>query len=155
MAIADFLSPDHVLAKVAATDKEPLLRALCHRAAASVHLPEALIAREILKREALGSTGVGGGIGLPHARMAGIAKPFGLIAQLKKTIDFEAVDGQPVDIVFLLLMPADREEENRNALASVARKLRDPAVVAAIRKGRDEAAISMAQSRVGRSDELA
>ena len=61
----------------------------------------------------VGSTGVGGGIGLPHARMAGIAKPFGLFAQLKKTIDFEAVDGQPVDIVFLLLMPADREEENR------------------------------------------
>jgi len=141
MAIANFLTPDNVLAKVAATDKEPLLRALCHRAAASVRLPEDLIVREILKREALGSTGVGGGIALPHARLAGLAKPFGLLAQLKKAIAFDAVDGRPVDIVFLLLMPADREEESRNALASVARKLRDPAVVDAIRKGRDEAAI--------------
>ena len=146
-AIADFLSPANVLAKVAAADKDSLLRALCQRAAGSVALPEASIAREILKREALGSTGVGGGIAIPHARMAGIARPFGLIAQLKKPIDFESVDGRPVDIVFLLLMPADREEESRNALASVARKLRDPAVVAAIRKGRDEAAVHAAIAR--------
>ena len=140
MGIADFLTSDNVMAKAAASDKEPLLRALCHRAAASVHLPEELIVREILKREALGSTGVGGGIALPHARLAGLAKPFGLLAQLKKAIAFDAVDGRPVDIVFLLL-PANREEESRNALASVARKLRDPAIVSAIRKGRDEAAI--------------
>ena len=141
MVIANFLTPDKVLAKVAASDKEPLLRALCHRAAAGVGLPEDLIVREILKREALGSTGVGGGIALPHARLAGLAKSFGLLAQLKTAIAFDAVDGRPVDIVFLLLMPADREEESRNALASVARKLREPAVVDGIRKGRDETAI--------------
>ena len=140
-AIADFLSPGNVLAKVAAADKDSLLRVLCQRAAGSVALPEVSIAREILKREALGSTGVGGGIALPHARMAGIARPFGLLAQLKKAIAFDAVDGRPVDIVFLLLLPAEREEESRNALASVARKLRDPAVVGAIRAGRDDASI--------------
>ena len=141
MGIADFLTSGNVLAKVVATDKELLLRALCHRAAAGVGLPEDLIVREILKREVLGSTGVGGGIALPHARLAGIVKPFGLLAQLKKAIAFDAVDERPVDIVFLLLMPADREEEGRNALASVARKLRDAAIVSTIRKGRDEAAI--------------
>jgi PTS system nitrogen regulatory IIA component len=144
VAIADFLSPYDVIAKVAAKDKSALLRDLSHRAEPAIKLPGDLIARAILKREALGSTGVGRGIALPHARIPGLAKPYGLFLRLKKAIDFEAVDGNPVDLVFLLLLPADREEESRTALAAVARKLRDPAVVGAIRKAPDQTAIHVA-----------
>jgi PTS system nitrogen regulatory IIA component len=141
MSIADFLSPYDVIAKVAAKDKGALLRDLSHRAEPATQLPGNVIAREILKREALGSTGVGGGIAIPHARIPGLAKPYGLFVRLRKAIDFEAVDGKPVDLVFLLLLPPDREEEGRNALASVARRLREPAIVGAIRKARDQTAI--------------
>jgi PTS system nitrogen regulatory IIA component len=149
IAIADFLSPYDVIAKVAAKDKDALLRDLAHRAEPATQLPGDLIARAILKREALGSTGVGHGIALPHARIPGLGKTYGLFVRLKKAIDFEAVDGKPVDLVFLLLLPADREEECRFALAAVARKLRDPAVVGAIRKAPDQTAIHAALTQDG------
>lgn len=143
MQIATILSPDHAAARAAATSKDQLLRDLSHQAGTAVHVPGDAIAREILKREALGSTGVGGGIAIPHARIAHLAKPFGLFARLNKALAFEAIDGKPVDLVFMLLLPSapEREEGNRNALASVARRLRDPTITAAIRKARDEAAI--------------
>jgi nitrogen PTS system EIIA component len=141
MLVTAFLSADDVLVKVAAKDKGHLLRDLSHRAEPAVHVPGNVIAREILKREALGSTGIGGGIAIPHARVPGLAKPFGTLARLKKAIEFEAVDERPVDLVFLLLLPAADEEESRNALASVARKLRDPETVGKVRKSRDTTTI--------------
>ena len=141
MTIADFLSPDDVLGAVAAKDKHQLLQALSERAAPAVHLPSDVISREILKREALGSTGVGRGIALPHARIAGLGEPFGIFARLKKAIDFDAVDGRPVDLVFLLLLPTGQGESQASALALVARKLRDPKILGALRHDRDQAAM--------------
>jgi PTS system nitrogen regulatory IIA component len=84
------------------------------------------ISAEILKREELGSTGTGGGVAIPHARIQGLNKSFGILARLNNPIDFEAIDSQPVDLVFLLLLPANPVGEQLKALASVARKLRDP-----------------------------
>ena len=151
MIIADFLSAADVLVKVAAADKGHLLRDLAHLAEPAVHLPGNVIAREILKRESLGSTGMGGGIAIPHALIPGLAKPFGMLARLKKAIAFEAIDGRPVDVVFLLLLSQAQAEESRNALATIARQLRDPAVVRNIRKGRDQAAIYAALTAGGTS----
>ena len=82
------------------------------------------IVSELLKREGLGSTGMGNGVAIPHARFQKIEKPFGIIAKLKQPIDFDAIDGQPVDIVFILLLPTASEGEQLGALACVARKLR-------------------------------
>ena len=82
------------------------------------------IARELTKREELGSTGMGGGIAIPHARLAPLDRPFGLLARLKRPLDFEAVDGRAVDLVFLLLQPGAAQSD-LNALACVARALRD------------------------------
>jgi PTS system nitrogen regulatory IIA component len=141
MLIAEFLSPDDVIVRVTAKDKRQLPRDLSERAASSAQLPGNLVSREILKREALGSTGTGGGIAIPHARIAGLTRPFGMLARLKNAIDFEAVDARPVDIVFLLLLTAGPHDEQLNALASIARKLRDPRIADNIRKGRNEAAI--------------
>ena len=103
MKISEFLSPSNVVVDVAAADKQKLLQNVGGKAGAIVDvLPERILA-ELRKREELGSTGVGGGVALPHARFHQISKPTGLLLRLRKAIDFDAVDGEPVDIVFLLL----------------------------------------------------
>jgi nitrogen PTS system EIIA component len=124
MKISDFLSPTDVFVDIRAADKRQLLTELARKAASKLNLPEEDILSALFKREQLGSTGVGKGVALPHARFQNIKTPFGLIARLKQPIDFDAIDGQPVDLVFVLLLPAAPEGERVGALASVARKLR-------------------------------
>ncbi len=124
MKISEFLSPDETLINIRGSDKEKLLADLARKAASKVELSENEILSELLKREELGSTGMGNGVAIPHARFQAIKKPFGIFARLKQPIDFEAIDGQPVDIVFVLLLPSSGEGEQLGALACVARKLR-------------------------------
>jgi nitrogen PTS system EIIA component len=140
MTITDFLAPHDVLLDVRAPDKRRLLDDLAHRAAASFGLAGEPIFRALDAREALGSTGIGNGIALPHARLPQVTRPAGLMLRLRQPIDFEAIDEQPVDLVFLLLIPAEAPSEPLNALASIARRLRDPALVATLRQVRDPAA---------------
>ena len=141
MQIADFLSPDDTLCDVRAADKDRLLRELTGRAANALRLDAAVLADAIAQRDRLGSTGMGDGIAIPHARIADLSKPFGLLARLRRAIDFAAIDGQPVDIVFLLLLPAAAHGEQLTALASVARRLRDAQVTADLRDAADGAAL--------------
>ena len=129
------VSPSDVLIDVRAPDKVHLLRELSRRAASVLKLNAEGVSGEILKREALGSTGVGAGVAIPHARIQGLKQPFGVLARLRKAIEFEAIDSQLVDIAFFLLLPA--EGEQLNALACVARKLRDPEAVGEIRRKRN------------------
>ena len=126
MDIRDFLSPADAMMDVRVSDKARLLQELTRRAAATLDLPVASVASEILKREQLGSTGMGDGVAIPHARLKGLNRPFGIVARLKPAIEFDAIDGRPVDLVFLLLLPITPEGKPLDALASVARKLRDP-----------------------------
>jgi len=122
---------------VAASDKQKLLLAISRKAGASLDvLPEHMFA-ELQKREDLGSTGVGGGIALPHARFHQVRKPAGMLVRLRKAIDFDAVDGKPVDIVFLLLLPETPNNDQLGTLATIARKMRNPKVAAALREARD------------------
>jgi nitrogen PTS system EIIA component len=141
MNIADFLSPDDVTIDVAPTDKQKLLSALARKAGEIVSVRPERILAELEKREELGSTGVGGGIALPHARFDQIGKPVGIFFRLRKPIAFDAVDGQPVDIVFLLLLPQMPDSRTLGALASIARKLRKPEIATALRGGRNGAEI--------------
>jgi len=127
MNIKEFLSPDDTLVDVRVSDKTRLLQELAHRAAISLNLAAEQISAEILKREELGSTGTGGGVAIPHARIQGLHRSFGILVRLSKPIDFEAIDSRPVDLVFLLLLPVNPVDEQLKALAAVARKLRDPA----------------------------
>lgn len=137
MNISDFLAPSDVMIDVAAADKQKLLQALARKAGSLVDvLPDRLLA-ELRKREELGSTGVGGGVALPHARFHQVGKPIGMLLRLRKPIKFDAVDGEPVDIVFLLLLPENPEGEQLGALAAIARMLRKPEITAALRKARD------------------
>jgi PTS system nitrogen regulatory IIA component len=124
MKIQEFLAPADAMIGVRADDKNGLLRNLSRHAGPSVGVTFDQIAAEIMKREALGSTGMGEGVAIPHARLREIEQPFGLLARLKHPIDFDAIDGKPVDLAFLLLLPVAPHGEQLNALASVARLLR-------------------------------
>jgi nitrogen PTS system EIIA component len=148
MEIKDFLAPSQVMIDVRASDKARLLQELARRAAATLGLAADPVSGALLKREELGSTGTGGGVAIPHARLDGVSKPFGMLVRLAKAIDFDAIDGQPVDIVFLLLLPANPQGEQLNALACAARALRDPDVVRNLRCAVDDAALYHAVENV-------
>jgi len=133
MKIKDFLAASDVAVDVRASDKAALLKELAGRAAAALNLPEDVVSTEIERRDELGSTGIGGGVSIPHARLREVKKPFGVFVRLKNPIEFDAIDGGPVDLVFLLMLPATSQLEQLNALAAAARRLRDPQVLEELR----------------------
>jgi PTS system nitrogen regulatory IIA component len=139
--IKDFLSPDDCMVDVPATDKTPLLKALSLRAASALKLDAEMILTEILKRESLGSTGMGDGTAIPHARIDGLSRCYGILVRLKKPIAFEAIDEQPVNIVFFLLLPTVPEAQQLNTLACVARKFRAADTLRNLRNAPDGAAL--------------
>jgi nitrogen PTS system EIIA component len=141
MKISDFLTPSQVMIDVKASDKERLLEQLSMEAADAAGLPADEVAREIAKREELGSTGVGNGVALPHARLTSLKAPFALFARLRHGIDFDAIDGEPVDIVVLLLIPESGDSAKGNALACVARALRDTETLRKVRSAPDREAL--------------
>ena len=133
MRMTDLVGEGGILTGVQVADKADLLRALSRHAAGLVPIDERQLLGALTAREGLGSTGMGEGIAIPHARLAGIEHPLGLYAHLKTPVDFDAIDGRPVDLVFLLLLPADPRGEQLQALACVSRCLRNPQTAAALR----------------------
>jgi nitrogen PTS system EIIA component len=130
--ITDLVTPERAIISLQARSKPHLLIELARRAATATGLPQKRIADALQARESLGSTGVGAGIAIPHARIAGIGQFYGLFVRLRPSIDYDAVDGQPVDLVFLLLIPAN-SKEHLQALAAISRRLRDHTVASALR----------------------
>jgi PTS system nitrogen regulatory IIA component len=102
---------------------------------------ERAILEILLQREKLGSTGVGNGVAIPHGKLPKLAQVFGLFARLERAVDFEALDGQPVDLIFLLLAPEGAGADHLKALARVARLLRDPDVARRLRSSADAEAL--------------
>jgi PTS system nitrogen regulatory IIA component len=141
MKVTEFLCRGDAVTGLRAQDKARLLNELCNRAAATLKLDATHLSAEILKREELGSTAMGGGVAIPHARVEHLAKPFGILARLRKPINFDAIDDQRVDIVFLLLLPTAAPAEHLSALATVARRLRDPSIVRELRRAADNASL--------------
>ena len=133
MEIADLLSPDAVLAHVKATTKKQVLQEMAHKAALLTQLPERRIFETLTEREKLGSTGMGQGIAIPHGRVAGVEKMTGLFAQLDHPVDFDSMDDQPVDLVFLLLAPEGAGADHLKALARVSRLLRNQTICEKLR----------------------
>jgi PTS system nitrogen regulatory IIA component len=132
--IVDLLSgPDAVLASVKASGKKALLAELAARAASVFKIDERKLFDRLLERERLGSTGIGGGIAIPHGRLASVPKPVGLFARLAHPVDFDAIDERPVDIVFLLVTPEGAGADHLKALARVSRLLRDRSLVEKLR----------------------
>jgi nitrogen PTS system EIIA component len=137
MKISDLLSPNDVMIDVRASNKRQLLQELAAKAADSMGLRVDRVAPDLLKREELGSTGIGHGVAIPHARLPDVQRPYGLLARLKAPIEFDAIDGQAVDIVFVLLLPAAAENGQIGALAQVARTLRPAENLARLRAARN------------------
>jgi PTS system nitrogen regulatory IIA component len=130
--LEQLISPDRVVPRLRVADKTQAIAELARRAVAGLALSPAAAVMALVGREALGSTGVGHGIAVPHARVAGLATSVGAFARLERPADWAAIDGQPVDLVFLLLSP-ETGGEHLAALAAVSRRLRDKAVAEAVR----------------------
>src|SRR6478609_5223455 len=137
MALLDFLDPKAVLPSVRVSGKKQALQELASHAALLTGLDAVGIFETLLQRERLGSTGIGDGIAIPHGKLPGLNRIVGLVARLERPIDFEALDSQPVDILFLLLAPEGAGADHLKALARVARVLREPGLVERIRATRD------------------
>jgi PTS system nitrogen regulatory IIA component len=131
--LTDVIERHHVVPGLDARDKPSLLDELARRAALAVKLGGDGIKAALMAREHLGSTGVGRGVAIPHARIDGLKQPFGMFARIEPAIDFGAIDDQPVDLVFLLLTPLHGSVSHLSALAAISRRLRDPATAAAVR----------------------
>ena len=125
MDIAELVNPEGVIANLKVTSKKQALQELAHRAADLIGLHEQAIFDTLLERERLGTTGVGVGIAIPHGKLSNIDRLYGLFARLDRPIDFDAVDDQPVDLIFLLLAPETAGADHLKALARVSRLLRD------------------------------
>ncbi len=141
MQMSGLIRPEAIILGLAAPSKPLLFQALAKRAAALLGLPETAILHALTRREALGSTGIGQGIALPHASIEGLAEPFGLLAQLKRPLAYEAIDDQSVDIVCLILNPVNGGKGPIDALACVAKCLRSHTMQACIRNAKGPDAI--------------
>lgn len=128
MEIADLLTPAGVIPNLRAANKRQALQELAKRAAALTGRHERAIFEVLLERERLGTTGIGGGTAIPHGRLPDLPRLYGLFARLEKPIDFEAIDNQPVDLIFLLLTADSAGADHLKALARISRLLRDRAV---------------------------
>jgi PTS system nitrogen regulatory IIA component len=138
MEIADLISPQGVVANLRVTSKKQALQDLARRGADITGQPERAIFEVLIERERLGTTGVGNGIAIPHGKLAGLERLYGLFARLEKPIDFDAIDEQPVDLICLLLAPESAGADHLKALARVSRLLRDRSVCEKLR-GSDNA----------------
>ncbi len=125
MEIVDLLSPDAVIATLKAQSKKQVLQELSEHASRLTGLPERRIFETLVERERLGSTGMGQGIAIPHGRIAGLSRITGFFARLETPIAYDAVDNQPVDLVFMLLAPDGAGADHLKALARVSRLLRN------------------------------
>jgi PTS system nitrogen regulatory IIA component len=141
MDLSDLLHAEGVLPSLRVNSKKQALQELAVRAAAITGVGEREIFDVLLQREKLGSTGVGHGVAIPHGKIAGLAGIVGVFARLEKPIDFDALDDDPVDLLFLLLAPEDAGADHLKALARIARALRDPATAGKLRDTRDAAAL--------------
>ena len=141
MDIADFIAPDRIVLDLRVRDKGRLLQDLSKRLEPACDgIAAETILAALISREALGSTGLGRGFALPHARIDGLTRFVGLFARLARPIEYEAIDGAPVDLVFLLLMPSNAGNQQVAALAAVSRRFREPETVSRLR-GADPAGV--------------
>jgi nitrogen PTS system EIIA component len=133
MNLAEIIDAQSVLPSLKAQSKKQLLQELAHAAGERVGVDHRVIFETLLQREKLGSTGLGHGIAIPHGKIPALTRVYGLFARLAQPVEFEAIDGEPIDIAFLLLAPEHAGADHLKALARISRLLRDVDVVAKLR----------------------
>jgi PTS system nitrogen regulatory IIA component len=152
MEIADLITPESVLPQLRAANKKQALQEVARRAAAMTKIHDRAIYDVLFERERLGTTGIGMGIGIPHGKLAGLDRLYGIFARLERPIPFEAIDDQPVDLIFALLAPENAGADHLKALALVSRLLRDRSVCSKLRgTDRGDALYGLLTDRTARS----
>jgi PTS system nitrogen regulatory IIA component len=141
MPLTDLVAPNAIIPALKVNNKKQAIQEFAARAAELTGQSERAIFEILQQREKLGSTAVGNGVAIPHGKLPKLTRLFGLFARLERPIDFEALDGQPVDLAFLLLAPEGAGADHLKALARVARLLRDPEIARKLRESRDANAI--------------
>lgn len=142
MQLSQFLDFESIRVDLASANKRQLLNQLSQVAASRLSLDPAMIADAIAERERLGSTGFGGGVAIPHGKLDALDRIYGLVVRLATPIDYKAIDGAPVDLVFLLLSPPHAGAEHLKALASVSRLVRHAPTVEKLRGARTRDALA-------------
>lgn len=141
MSLIDILAPDAIIPAFKAANKKQALQEISEKAALISGLSPKEIFESLLQRERLGSTGIGSGVAIPHGKLARVGRIFGVFMRLTKPIDWEALDADPVDLVFLLVAPETAGADHLKALARIARAFRDSSLTTKLRAARDSAAI--------------
>ncbi len=141
MEINELISAESVIPDLRASSKKQALQDLARRAAEITGLHERAIFDVRMERERLGTTGVGNGSAIPHGKMANLDRLYGLFARLEHSVDFQSIDEQPVDLIFLLLAPESAGADHLKALARVSRLLRDGSVCEKLRGTNDAEAL--------------
>src|SRR6201987_5598345 len=141
MPLTDLIAPNAILPALKVNNKKQVLQELAARAAALTGQNERAIFDLLVQREKLGTTSIGNGISIPHVKMPALSRLFGLFARLERPVDFDALDNQPVDLVFLLLAPEGAGADHLTALSRVARLLRDQTVTHKLRATKDAESI--------------
>jgi PTS system nitrogen regulatory IIA component len=142
MQLHDFLDFESIRVGLSAGNKRKLLQMLGQLAGAHVGFDPAAIVETVAERERLGSTGFGNGVAIPHGKVDGLKSIYAMVARLAEPIDYKAIDGQPVDLVFLLLSPPDAGAEHLKALAAVSRVVRHAPTLEKLRGARSRDAFA-------------
>jgi nitrogen PTS system EIIA component len=141
MDLHDLISPDAVMPALLVDDKKQALQAMAETAARIVDLRSRDVYAALWHREKLGTTGIGRGIAIPHGRMTDVTRMTCVFARLEKPVAFDSVDGEPVDLMFLLLAPENAGADHLKALARIARLMREPKAAEKLRASRDRNAL--------------
>jgi len=141
MDLSDLIVDNGIVPNLKATSKKQILQLLATKAAEVFDLDERTVLELLMERERLGTTGVGNGVGIPHAKVPGVTSPCGLFARLEHPVDYDAIDDQPVDLVFLLLAPQGAGADHLKALARVSRTFRNQVLCEKLRASRDATAL--------------
>ncbi|WP_412052018.1 PTS sugar transporter subunit IIA (plasmid) [Hoeflea sp. Naph1] len=149
MKISEAMGPDNVFLDVAASSKPSILKFVAGKAGTDLGISPDEIYDALQNREALGSTGIGSGIAMPHAQINGIAQPFALMVRLSRPLDFEAIDEELVDVICLILTPVGEQSQHLRLLAQFARQLRSSEVLNSIRSASEPERICEAMTNSG------
>ena len=141
MEVSQIISSNHIIPASNASTKKLLLQELAGKCSELYHLNQRDVFNTLMEREQLGTTGVGRGVAIPHGKLMGLQRVVGLFARLERAIDYDAIDGEPVDLAFLLLAPPDAGADHLRALARISRILRDPVFCDKLRGSQETYAI--------------
>lgn len=137
------IQADMIIGNLSATSKRQAFRAIAERTALMFGGDAEGLLSALLERERIGTTGIGGGVAIPHVKVPGVSRTYGVLVRMHAPLDYDAIDGEPVDLIFMLLAPAEsKTTQHLKVLAQMSRFLKDGDIVSSLRATRDESVIA-------------